>query len=431
MSAPNANNPAAAAPQNISASSPAAAPDAPIAQSALSHAQSFPNFITKDDIKEFPEGSDEAKQQFKEFTARGKSLISPPIHTRGQPDTSYVRNKHVVITGGAGGLGRQMALKYLELGCYVTIGDLDKVNGEKLAAAHPKLRFVQCNNLSWKDQCNLFEVAFKRTEIPGGGGRIDIVVANAGVTEMGFFIEDNLNEPRLRTLDINLRSQFFTVKLAHYYFRRSPAYNANPAHQGKPRDSALVLLGSMASLGEIPGAPEYTAAKHGMLGLMRSLRRTSPAEGVRVNSIHPWFVKTGIIDAKVKLVLAGTVYADINDVVRAALFLTCPSPVAEKPNEFALANGRALSIMEPSQGVVDVFPSTEDSTGDFLAFMQRTGAVFNLRGKYMPWFAWLKDTVHYSTLFFKWPIMVVLLTLALRSERGRLLWMVLKNKLQN
>jgi hypothetical protein len=111
--------------------------------------------------------------------------------------------------------------------------------------------------------------------------------------------------------------------------------------------------------------------------------------------------------------------------------VTSPAPVAEEPSQYTLANGRALSIMEPSQGVVDVFPSREDSTGDFLAFMQRTGAVFTLRGKVMPWFVWAKDVVHYSTLFFKWPILLLLVTLALRSQRGKLLLMVLKNKLEN
>lgn len=288
-----------------------------------------------------------------------------------------------------------MALKYIEAGANVTIGDFDVKNGELMARKNRALEFKQCNVLSWEDQAALFEYAFNRR------GGIDIVIANAGVTEAGFAFTDDLNKPALKTLNINLVAQFYTVKLAHYYLRRNP--------KGAGRDRALLLTGSMASVGEIPGAPEYTASKHGMLGLMRSIRRTGAADDIRVNSIHPWFVETGIIDAGVKLILAGTRYAKIEDVVRATMILS-----TEK------VNGRALAIMAEDDPIIDLFPS-EDSVGDFKVFSDRVAEAFGRRSRITAKFNLFTDIVKHSISLvwqnFKLPLAALLLTLIYRKRK--------------
>lgn len=289
-----------------------------------------------------------------------------------------------------------MAEKYVAAGAQVTIGDLDVVNGEKFARTNRAIEFKKCNVLDWDDQLNLFEYAFNRH------GSLDIVVSNAGVTERGFAFTDDLKKPALFTLNINLSAQFMTVKLAHYYLRRNP--------KGANRDRVILLTGSMASVGEIPGAPEYTASKHGMLGLMRSIRRTAPSDGIRVNSIHPWFVETGIIDEGVKLLLAGTRYAKIEDVVRAIMVLS-----TEK------VNGRALAIMADDVGVVDLFPS-EDSAGDFQVFMERVSHAFGLRSRALTRVNYLLDFVKNITFFLwrvgKLPLLALLLTVAYRKRKS-------------
>lgn len=301
-----------------------------------------------------------------------RTMVSPVISEdilKADPPLHSLSGKNVLITGGAGGLGRAMAVLYISAGAYVTVGDLDVKGGEKLAKEYTRLEFRRCNVLSWEDQSALFKFAFERR------GGLDIVVANAGITERGFINDDDLEKPGLFTLDINLRAQFLSSKLAHYYFRRNP--------KGQGRDRCLILTGSMASVGEIPGAPEYTAAKHGMLGLMRSLRRTSPSDGVRVNSIHPWFVETGIIDEREKILLAGTHFAKIEDVVRAAMMLSTYSTPSSQGGDSPLVNGvngRAIAIMSPDLGLVDLFPS-EDSAGDFKVFMDRVELGFALRSK--------------------------------------------------
>lgn len=289
-----------------------------------------------------------------------------------------------------------MALAYVEAGANVTIGDLDVKNGELLARTNRAIEFRSCNVLKWEDQLALFEFAFNRR------GGIDIVIANAGITESGFAFTDDLNKPALKTLSINLQAQFYTAKLGHYFLRRNP--------KGSGRDRLLLLTGSMASVGEIPGAPEYTAAKHGMLGLMRSLRRTAPADGIRVNSIHPWFVETGIIDAGVKLLLAGTRYAKIEDVVRAVMILSTEE-----------VNGRALAIMADDLAIVDLFPS-EDSAGDFKVFMERVADGFGQRARLSTRIHFLSDVVkHLVTLIWqkgKIPLLVLLFTIVYRKRKS-------------
>ncbi|CCG83464.1 putative Short chain dehydrogenase/reductase family oxidoreductase [Taphrina deformans PYCC 5710] len=328
-----------------------------------------------------------------------KTMVSAAIDAKilqSEPDMDSLRGKNVLITGGAGGLGKAMAERYIAAGANVTIGDLDVTNGEKLARTNRALEFKKCNVLSWDDQKDLFEFAYNRFS------GLDIVVANAGVTERGFSCTDDLEKPGLFTLNINLQAQFYTAKLAHYYLRRNP--------KGVNRDRVLLLTGSMASVGEIPGAPEYTASKHGMLGLMRSLRRTAPSDDIRVNSIHPWFVETGIIDEGVKLLLAGTRYANIEDVVRAVMILS-----TEK------VNGRALAIMAPDVGVVDLFPS-DDTVGDFQVFTDRVAHAFGLRNRALARVSYVKDWVkqvsHLVWRTGKLPLLAFLLTLAYRKRKS-------------
>ncbi|BFZ54531.1 hypothetical protein PYCC9005_001568 [Savitreella phatthalungensis] len=330
------------------------------------------------------------------------------------PNINVLKDRVVVITGGASGFGRAFALKYLEAGCRVIIGDLDTVKGEALAKSHPRASFVKCNVLSWNDQVKLFETAMSY-------GAIDIVIANAGVTE-GKYCETILEfkEPPLRCLDINLRAQFFTAKLAHIFFAKT---------QNKTRKN-LILLGSMASVGEIPGGPEYTAAKHGMLGLMRALRRTSPQEGAgacRVNSLHPWFVETGIIDVREKALLAGTVYSRIEDVVKAALVISCDDTI----------NGRALAVLEPAIGVIDIgVEGREDcklvlsEAGDFGIFTRRIEYLYGVRSKAIRFVTYLESIIKVTK-----PLRIPAIFLALfiafkRSSRLQMLWLVLQQRIR-
>ena len=83
------------------------------------------------------------------------------------------------------------------------------------------------------------------------------------------------------------------------------------------------MTSSLAGYLDLPGSPQYNAAKFGVRGLMRALRRTGPAMNLRVNIIAPWFIQTRIMSDQVVEVLQGKgiVFAEKADAAAAVLHL--------------------------------------------------------------------------------------------------------------
>lgn len=115
-------------------------------------------------------------------------------------------------------------------------------------------------------------------------GRIDIVLANAGIAPLS--VHPNPQEWR-DVLDVNLTGVYHTVEVA------------KQALIAGGRGGAIVLTSSTAGIngigGETPGGLGYTAAKHGVVGLMRSYANTLAQYSIRVNTIHPTGVNTPMV----------------------------------------------------------------------------------------------------------------------------------------
>jgi len=211
------------------------------------------------------------------------------------------KGKVVVLTGGANGIGREVALAFSKRGAKVVIGDLDVTGAEALVATIAKhggeAASIKCNVISWDDQLALFELAFERY------GAVDIVIPNAGITEVIPTCDGSLTvvdgkpvAPKLPTLEVNLIAVFYTVHLGMHYVKRNRASDSW---------KAIVMMGSVASWNSLPGAPQYTASKHGVLGLMRALDPIAARNNIRLAAIHPWFADTSLLGLPVKLMLAG------------------------------------------------------------------------------------------------------------------------------
>jgi len=113
------------------------------------------------------------------------------------PTTNPNTNRSVIVTGGASGLGKMMSRYFAEQGDLVTIFDVDAVNGEKVAAeldalqtqtqketetgregsSRGRVKFIRCDITSWEAQKDAFGSVYENL------GRVDVVVANAGVSE--------------------------------------------------------------------------------------------------------------------------------------------------------------------------------------------------------------------------------------------------------
>jgi (+)-trans-carveol dehydrogenase len=113
-------------------------------------------------------------------------------------------------------------------------------------------------------------------------GRLDIVVANAGVFEFQRAL-DLTDDAWREMIDINLTGVWNTCKVAL------------PHLIGGGRGGAIVLTSSVAGLKGIPNAIHYTAAKHGVVGIMRALALEVAPHSIRVNSVHPTSVDTVMI----------------------------------------------------------------------------------------------------------------------------------------
>ena len=112
-------------------------------------------------------------------------------------------------------------------------------------------------------------------------GALDVVCATAGITSSAPGLQ--LTEEQWQTmLDVNLTGVWQTCK-------------ATAPHLIARGSGSMILTSSIAGLVGLVGVAHYTAAKHGVVGLMRSLAKELAPHGVRVNSVHPTNVDTPMI----------------------------------------------------------------------------------------------------------------------------------------
>jgi NAD(P)-dependent dehydrogenase (short-subunit alcohol dehydrogenase family) len=171
----------------------------------------------------------------------------------------------------------------------IHIVDLNVNAGEQAEKELGKnAKFHKCNVAVYQEQANIFDSVHK------SAGRLDFVFANAGIVERFSFYEKHEQSPPPEidqlSIDIDLKAVVITSYLAQHYFRLSkPSY-------GKGTQS-LVMTASCGGLYPSPFCPMYSAAKHGVVGLMRSLaKHYYLRDSIRVNCICPGTVRTNLLD---------------------------------------------------------------------------------------------------------------------------------------
>jgi SDR family mycofactocin-dependent oxidoreductase len=204
-----------------------------------------------------------------------------------------VEGKVAFITGAARGQGRSHAVRLAQEGADIiaidickqvdtvpipmsTAEDLDetvaqvKATGRRIVAAQADVR----------DYDSLKAVVDEGvTQL----GRLDIVVANAGLAASGNAIEKMDERQWHDSIDVNLTGVFLTAKAA-----------VPPIIEGG-RGGAIVLTSSVGGLKAHPNIGNYVAAKHGVVGVMRSLAVELAQHNIRVNSVHPSQVNTPML----------------------------------------------------------------------------------------------------------------------------------------
>jgi NAD(P)-dependent dehydrogenase (short-subunit alcohol dehydrogenase family) len=208
-----------------------------------------------------------------------------PIDCNTDFDTSHVKGKTAIITGGANGMGEAYVRALTSAGCFVVFGDLDEEKSRQIESeCNGNALFVKCDVTQWNDQLTMFKAALAKSP----SKRIDFVVANAGISGYDDIFHNDIEkedpeEPQLKILKVNGVGVLYTTKLALHYFRRQ--YKLDPEHS---KDQLLIQQGSLAGYLDLRGSIQYGFSKWGMRGIMRNLRRTEHVHCMRSNYIAPW-----------------------------------------------------------------------------------------------------------------------------------------------
>ena len=187
-----------------------------------------------------------------------------------------------VVTGAASGMGEATAKLFASEGALVAAVD---VNEEGLNRVVDEISSEGKSAKGWILDLSDGE-AIKRVfdEIADHFGGIDILVNNAGISIPSPIDDDNYESNWSRSMDILITAQTKTIRASLPYIRKSD----------NPR---IVNIASTEGFGATKFGSPYTAAKHAVIGLTRSLAVELGTEGITVNCICPGPVRTGMTEA--------------------------------------------------------------------------------------------------------------------------------------
>jgi SDR family mycofactocin-dependent oxidoreductase len=218
--------------------------------------------------------------------------------------TKRLAGKVAFVTGAARGQGRSHALRLAAEGCDIiavdVCGQLESVAypmstpadlDETVAEVEALGRKIVARPADVRDLAALQQAAQAGV---AALGRLDVVVANAGIATYAPALE--LSELEWdEMVDVNLGGVWRTVRAAVPYVKAGG------------EGGSVIITSSASGLRAIPNAAHYAAAKHGLVGLMKVLALELGRDRIRVNTVHPTTVDTPMVqnEATLELFLPG------------------------------------------------------------------------------------------------------------------------------
>jgi 3-hydroxybutyrate dehydrogenase len=194
-----------------------------------------------------------------------------------------MQDKVAVVTGAASGIGKEIAATFAREGAKVVIADLNKAAAD--AAALEMGGTDRAIGVAM-DVTNEAQVEAGVAEALAKFGRIDVLVSNAGIQVVSPLDEFPFDKWK-QLLAIHLDGAFLTTRavLRHMYTR--------------PGGGSIIYMGSVHSKEASQLKAPYVTAKHGLIGLAKTVAKEGARHGVRANVICPGFVRTPLVEKQI------------------------------------------------------------------------------------------------------------------------------------
>jgi short-subunit dehydrogenase len=190
-----------------------------------------------------------------------------------------IRGRTVVVTGAARGIGYATARALLARGARVVIGDRDVARLESAVASLSDVGMVSGHPLDVTDPESF--AAFLDKARSDGGGRIDVLINNAGVMPIGPFLEQSEQSIR-SSIEVNFCGVLTGCRLVL-------------PEMVKRRSGHIVNIASLAGMVAVPGQVVYAGTKFAVVGLSTALADEFAPQGIEVSVVMPPFTNTELI----------------------------------------------------------------------------------------------------------------------------------------
>ncbi|PSC03310.1 3-hydroxybutyrate dehydrogenase [Alsobacter soli] len=205
-----------------------------------------------------------------------RSSGRPPRHGR-------LLDQVVVITGGASGIGKEIALAFAREGAKVAIADLNE-QAAQATAAEIDSSFQRALGVAM-NVASETEVDAGMARVVETFGRLDILISNAGVQIVAPVVDLKFEDWK-KLLAIHLDGAFLTTRAA--------LRQMNAQKRG-----SIIYMGSVHSKEASALKAPYVTAKHGLIGLAKVVAKEGAAHGVRANVICPGYVRTPLVEKQI------------------------------------------------------------------------------------------------------------------------------------
>jgi len=182
-----------------------------------------------------------------------------------------MQGKTVIVTGGAGGLGKVIATLYLQAGARVAICDVNETRLQECTAEFGSDSFLA----SKVDITDGPAVQAFVQSVVDKFGRLDVLVNNAGLCDVFDPVGEVSEETWNIIIGVNLTGSFLCAKAAVKAMEKNP-----PGQDGKPGGGLIIQIGSASGDRGLESGCAYTVSKHGVNGLVKHTAGAYAAKGI-------------------------------------------------------------------------------------------------------------------------------------------------------